>query len=135
MRFVKGERRVRIGDQMQCILLSLLKAERSPDSVIGKVMTKNAETWGKPGLSTSDLIKFLKGPLSYNAEGKFRYSVSRSFWRSLRTLLRHRLIYKALEKSPGRHGHLYRLTQNGLNKAEEVWAEVSMFIDEYSKLV
>jgi len=41
----------------------------------------------------------------------------------------------AFKKSPGKHGHLYGLTSKGRVKAEEVWAEVSMFVEERGKLI
>lgn len=126
---------VRIGGQMENILLAILKAEKDPASEIGQIMAKNAEAYGTPGLGTMDLMKFLKGKLAFDAKGKYRHPVRRSYWRSLKTLVRCGLIRVALEKSPGRHGYLYRLTPEGRRKAEETWARVSMFINEYSKLV
>jgi len=126
---------VRIGSQMENILLAMLKAEKDPASQIGQVMVKNAEAYGAPGLGTMDLMKFLKGKLAFDAKGKHRHPVRRSYWRSLKTLVRYGFIRVALKKSPGKHGYLYRLTPEGRRKAEEAWAKVSMFINEYSKLV
>jgi len=126
---------VRIGNQMENILLAMLKAEKDPASQIGQVMAKNAEAYGTLGLGTMDLMKFLKGELAFNAEGKYRHPARRSYWRSLKTLVRYGLISVVLKKSQGRHGYLYRLTPEGRSKAEEIWAKVSMFINEYSKLV
>ncbi len=120
---------------MENILLAMLKAERDPASQIGQVMAKNAEAYGAHGLGTMDLMKFLKGKLAFDAKGKYRHPVRRSYWRSLKTLVRYGLIRMVLKKSPGRHGYLYRLTPKGRTKAEEIWAKVSMFINEYSKLV
>jgi len=120
---------------MENILLALLKAEKDPSSKIGQVMSKNAEAHGARGLGTMDLMNFLKGKLAFDAKGRYRHSVRRSYWRSLKKLLEHGLISVTLEKSPGEHGYLYGLTPKGRAKAEEIWAEVSMFIEERSKLV
>ena len=113
----------------------MLKAERAPDSQIGQVMVKYAKAYGTGGLGTMDLMTFLKGQLTLNAEGGIRHSVRRSFWRSLKKLLDYGLIHVTLEKSPGKHGYLYGLTPKGRAKAEEIWAKASMFIEEYSKLL
>ncbi|UCE16721.1 MAG: hypothetical protein JSV12_03725 [Candidatus Bathyarchaeota archaeon] len=121
--------------QMENILLALLKAEHDPTSTIGQIRTKNAETHMKPGLGTMDLMNFIKGPLALNAEGKSKHSIRRSYWRSLKTLLKYHLIRIALKKRPGKHGYLYELTSKGRAKAEEIWAEVSMFVEERGKLV
>jgi hypothetical protein len=121
--------------QMENILLAMLKAERDPASTIGQVMAKNAEMYGKAGLGTMDLMPFIKGALALNAKGKYRQSVRRSYWRSLKTLLRNGLIRVTLKKSPGKHGHLFGLTSKGRVKAEEVWAEVSMFVEKRSHLL
>jgi len=126
---------VRIGTQMENILLAMLKAEKDPASQIGQVMANNAKAYGAPGLGTMDLMKFLKGRLAFDAKGKYRHPVRRSYWRSLKTLGRYGFIRVALKKSPGKHGYLYQLTPEGRRKAGETWAKVSMFIDEYSKLV
>jgi len=126
---------VKIGSQMENILLAMLKAEKDPASQIGQVMAKNAEAYGAPGLGTMDLMKFLKGKLALDAKGKYKHPVRRSYWRSLKTLVRYDFIQVVLKKSPGRHGYLYRLTPTGRRKAEETWAKVSMFIDAYSKLL
>lgn len=126
---------VRIGNQMENILLAMLKAEKDPASQIGQVMAKNAEAYGAQGLGTMDLMKFLKGKLAFDAEGKYRQPARRSYWRSLKTLVRYSLISVVLKKSQGRHGYLYLLTPEGRSKAEVIWAKVSMFINEYSKLV
>ena len=120
---------------MENILLAMLKAERDPASTIGKIMAKNAEMYGKAGLGTMNLMPFIKGALAFNTKGKYRHSVRRSYWRSLKTLLKHSLIHITLKKSPGKHGHLYGLTSKGRVKAEEVWAEVSMFVEERSHLL
>jgi hypothetical protein len=121
--------------QMENILLAMLKAERDPTSTIGQVMAKNAEMYGKAGLGTMNLMPFIKGAFALNAKGKYRQSVRRSYWRSLKTLLRNGLIRVALKKSPGKHGHLFGLTSKGRVKAEEVWAEVSMFVEKRSHLL
>jgi len=126
---------VRIGNQMENILLAMLKAEKDSASQIGQVMAKNAEAYGAQGLGTMDLMKFLKGKLAFDAEGKYRQPARRSYWRSLKTLVRYSLIRVVLKKSQGRHGYLYLLTPEGRSKAEVIWAKVSMFINEYSKLV
>ncbi|MFX0203438.1 MAG: hypothetical protein ACFFCW_45630 [Candidatus Hodarchaeota archaeon] len=126
---------VRIGNQMENILLAMLKAEKDPSSQIGQVMAKNADAYGAPGLGTMDLMRFLKGKLAFDAEGKYRQPARRSYWRSLKTLVRYGLIRVVLKKSQGRHGYLYQLTPEGRMKAEVTWAKVSMFINEYSKLV
>jgi len=126
---------VKLGGQMEKILLAMLKAERDSTSVIGQVMLKNAEVHGTPGLGTMDMMAFLKGQLAFNAKGKYIDTFRRSYWRSLKTLLRNGLISVALKKSPGRHGYLYSLTPKGRDSAQRIWAEVSMFIDEHSKLV
>jgi hypothetical protein len=126
---------VRMSNQMENILLAMLKAERDPTSTIGQIRAKNAEMHGKAGLGTMNLMAFIKGALAFNAKGKYRQSVRRSYWRSLKTLLRHGLIHVTLKKSPGKHGHLYGLTSKGRVKAEEVWAEVSMFVEERGKLI
>lgn len=126
---------MRIGGQIENILLAMLKAERDPSSQISQVMAKNAEAYGAQGLGTMDLMWFLKGELAFDAEGRCRHSVRRSYWRSLKTLVKYGLIRVALRKSPGRHGYIYQLTPKGRKKAEEIWAKVSMFINEYSKLV
>ncbi len=126
---------MRIGNQMENILLAMLKAEKDPASQIGQVMAKNAEAYGAQGLGTMDLMKFLKGKLAFDAEGKYRQPARRSYWRSLKTLVRYSLIRVVLKKSQGRHGYLYLLTPEGRSKAEVIWAKVSMFINEYSKLV
>jgi len=124
-----------MSSQMENILLAMLKAERDPTSTIGQIMTKNAEMHGKAGLGTMDLMPFIKGALALDAKGKYRQSVRRSYWRSLKTLLKHGLIRITLKKKPGKHGHLYGLTAKGRAKAEEVWAEVSMFVEERGKLI
>lgn len=126
---------MKISDQMQCILLALLKGEKNPTSFIGQVMSRNNYAFGRPGLGTMDLMKFLRGPLAYTSDGDYRNTMRRSFWRSLKTLVKYGLVYEAMEKSPGKHGYLYMLTKKGRKKSEETWAEVSMFIDEYSKLL
>jgi len=126
---------VRMSHQMENILLAMLKAERDPASTIGQVMVKNAEMYGKTGLGTMDLMPFIKGALALNAKGKYRQSVRRSYWRSLKTLLRNDLIRVTLKKSPGKHGHLFGLTSKGRVKAEEVGAEVSMFVEKRSHLL
>jgi hypothetical protein len=110
---------VRMSHQMENILLAMLKAERDPASTIGQVMVKNAEMYGKTGLGTMDLMPFIKGALALNAKGKYRQSVRR----------------RTLKKSPGKHGHLFGLTSKGRVKAEEVWAEVSMFVEKRSHLL
>lgn len=125
----------RMSGQMENILLAMLKAERDPTSTIGRIMAKNAEVYGKPGLGTMDLMAFIKGALAFNAQGKYRQPVRRSYWRSLKTLLKHGLIRVTLTKSPGKHGYLYGLTSKGRAKAEEAWAEVSMFVEERSHLL
>ena len=120
---------------MANILLAMLKAERDPNSQIGQVMVKYTEAYGTCGLGTMDLMTFLKGQLTFNAEGKPRHTIRRSFWRSLKKLLDYGLIRVTLEKSPGKHGYLYGLTPKGRSKAEEIWAKASMFVEEYSKLL
>lgn len=127
--------KVKMSGQMENILLAMLKAERDPTSTIGQIRAKNAEAYGKLGLGTMDLMNFIKGPLALNAESKTRHSVRRSFWRSLKTLLKYGLIHVTLKKRSGKHGYLYGLTSKGRAKAEEVWAEVSMFVEERGKLV
>ncbi len=82
-----------------------------------------------------DLMSFIKGALALDAEGKPRHTVRRSYWRSLKTLRKYGFIRVTLEKSPGRHGYLYGLTPKGRAKAEEVWAEVSIFIEERGRLL
>ncbi|NIR86512.1 hypothetical protein GWO13_02640 [Candidatus Bathyarchaeota archaeon] len=121
--------------QMENILLAMLKAERDPTSTIGQIRAENTETYGKPGLGTMDLMNFIKGALALDAQGKPRHSVRRSYWRSLKTLLKHGLIRVSLDKSPGKHGYLYELTSEGRAKAEEAWAKVSMFVEERGRLV
>jgi len=121
--------------QMENILLAMLKAERDPTSTIGQIKAKNAETYRKHGLGTMDLMNFIKGPLALDAESKTRHSIRRSYWRSLKTLLKYGLIRVTLKKSPGKHGYLYELTSKGRAKAEEVWAEVSMFVEERGRLI
>ncbi len=120
---------------MSNILLAMLKAEKTPDSQIGQIRAKYAEAYGTAGLGTMDLMTFLKGPLTLNAHGMIRHSIRRSFWRSLKKLFDYGLIRVTLEKSPGKHGYLYSLTPIGRIKAEEIWAEASMFIEEYSRLL
>jgi len=121
--------------QMENILLALLKAERDPASTIGQMRAKNAEAHGKPGLGTMDLMNFIRGPLALDAYGRPKHTVRRSYWRSLKTLLNYGLIRATLKKSPGKHGYLYELTTKGRAKAEEVWAEVSMFVEERGRLI
>ena len=120
---------------MENILLAMLKAEKDQSSQIGQVMMKNAEAHGTQGLGTMDLMRFLKGKLVFDAEGKYRHSVRRSYWRSLKTLTEYGFIRVVLKKSPGKHGYLYQMTPKGRRKSEEIWARVSMFINEYSKLI
>lgn len=127
--------KVKMSGQMENILLAMLKAERDANSTIGRIRAKNQEAHGKPGLGTMDLMNFIKGPLAQDAQGKPRHTVRRSFWRSLKTMLKHDLIHVALEKSPGRHGFLYGLTPRGRAKAEAVWAEVSIFVEERGRLI
>jgi len=121
--------------QMENILLAMLKAERDPTSRIGQIRAKNAEAYGKPGLGTMNLMNFIKGPMAFDVEGKPRHSVRRSYWRSLKTLLKYDLIHETLKKSPGKHGYLYELTSRGRAKAEEIWAQVSIFMEERGKLI
>ena len=120
---------------MASILLAMLKAERDPSSQIGQVMAKHAQLHKTRGLGTMDLMTFLKGQFAFDSSGMYRHSVRRSYWRSLKKLVEYGLIYVALKKSPGKHGYLYALTPKGRAKAEEIWAEVSMFIEEHSRLV
>ena len=120
---------------MENILLAMLKAERDPNSTIGQIRTKNTEDHGKPGLGTMDLMNFIKGALALDAQGKPRQTVRRSYWRSLKTLLKYELIRVSLKRSPGKHGYLYELTSKGRAKAEAVWAEVSIFVEERGRLV
>ena len=127
--------KVKMSSQMENILLAMLKAERDPNSSIGQIRTKNAEDHGKPGLGTMDLMNFIKGALALDAQGKPRQTVRRSYWRSLKTLLKYELIRVSLKRSPGKHGYLYELTSKGRAKAEEVWAEVSIFVEERGRLV
>jgi len=127
--------KVKMSGQMENILLAMLKAERDPTSTIGQIRNKNAEAYGKPSLGTVDLMNFIKGPLALDAQGKPRHTVRRSYWRSLKTLLKYGLIRVTLKKSPGRHGYLYGLTSKGRVKAEEIWAEVSMFVEERGRLL
>jgi len=87
------------------------------------------------GLGTMDLMTFLKGQFAFDASGRYRHSVRRSYWRSLKKLVEYGLLHVVLKKSPGKHGYFYALTPKGRAKAEEIWAEVSMFIEEHSKLV
>ncbi len=121
--------------QMENILLAMLKAERDQASTLGQVSAKNADVYGRPGLGTMDLMSFIKGALALDAEGKPRHTVRRSYWRSLKTLRKYGFIRVTLEKRPGRHGYLYGLTPEGRAKAEEVWAEVSMFVEERGRLL
>ena len=127
--------KVKMSSQMENILLAMLKAERDPTSTIGQIRAKNAETYGKPGLGTMNLMSFIKGALALDAQGKPRQTARRSYWRSLKTMLKYGLIRVTLEKSPGKHGHLYGLTSKGLAKAEEIWAEVSIFVEERGRLI
>ena len=126
---------MRISDQMSNILLAMWKAEKDPDSQIGRIMVKRAEVYGASGLATMDLMTFLKGPLTLDAEGETRHSVRRSFWRSLKKLLEYDLIRVSSQKKPGTHGYLYGLTPKGRAKSEEIWAKASMFVEEYSRLL
>jgi len=127
--------KVKMSSQMENILLAMLKAERDPNSTIGQIRTKNTEDHGKPGLGTMDLMNFIKGALALDAQGKPRQTVRRSYWRSLKTLLKYELIRVSLKRSPGKHGYLYELTSKGRAKAEAVWAEVSIFVEERGRLV
>jgi len=126
---------MRISDQMSNILLAMRKAEKDPDSQIGQIMLNHAKTYGTGGLATMDLMTFLKGQLTLDAEGETRHSVRRSFWRSLKKLLEYDLIRVTSQKKPGTHGYLYGLTPKGRAKTEEIWARASMFVEEYSRLL
>ena len=127
--------KVKMSSQMENILLAMLKAERDSNSKIGQIRAKNAKDYGELGLGTMDLMNFIKGAFAFDAQGRPRQTARRSYWRSLKTLLKYSLIRVNLKKSPGKHGYLYELTSKGRAKAEEVWAEVSIFVEERGRLV
>lgn len=121
---------------MKDILLAMLKAEREPASPIGEVRAKHERLHGVAGLDINDLASFLKGEETFYMEGKYpNHTIKGSFWRSMKSLTKQGLIWVIPKKSPGRHGYLYGLTHNGRAKAEEIWAEVSMFYEKRGKLV
>lgn len=64
-----------------------------------------------------------------------RGSVDLSFSRSLRRLVELGLIEVLKEVSPGRHGYLYSLSENGRAEAQKVREEILSMINEFQNLI
>ncbi|MEM3458383.1 MAG: hypothetical protein QXN36_05705 [Candidatus Bathyarchaeia archaeon] len=151
---------MRLSVQMKKILLTLLKAELNPEFFEGKV-----EIWHKKDLKmlakimrgeigsgemvkktvpqmTKDSLLMVIKPSAITVRQlpnkKHVYihgSVDFSFSRSLRRLVKLGLVDVLKEVSPGRHGHLYSLSEKGRMEAHKIRNEILNILNEFQHLL